>query len=63
MVPLAKAADYNRKWRRSVQIKKFISLVAISLEVIRKAAVTWPYYSSCQLILNAILLLTCIQFR
>ena len=63
MVPLAKAADYNRKWRRSIQIKNFFSLVAISLEAIRKTVVTWPYYSSCQLILNAILLLTCIRFR
>ena len=43
MVPLAKAADYNRKWRRSVKIKNFFSLVAISLQVIRKTAITWPY--------------------
>ena len=43
MVSLPEAADESRRWQRSIQIKNFFILVTISLQAIRKTAITWPY--------------------
>ena len=43
MVPLAKVADESRSRKEASKSKSFFILVAISLQAIRKTAITWPY--------------------
>ena len=43
MVPLAKSADETQGEKKTIQIKSFFTLVAISLHANGKMAISWSY--------------------